>query len=80
MYGIMTRRTTRRDTVDVQPQARMYGQSVEGKPYFRQLSHSSCFLVIESYFNRNRTDDRSFLSIRGYGASRKLHERVLRPW
>jgi hypothetical protein len=44
-------------------QARTYGQCVTGKPYFRQLSHSSYFLVIELCFSRNRTDDKSFLSI-----------------
>jgi hypothetical protein len=36
--------------------------------YFYQPSYSSCFLVIELCFSRNRTDDRSFLSIRGFGA------------
>jgi hypothetical protein len=38
----------------------MYGQSVTGKPYFHQLSHSSCLLVIELCFGRNRTDNRFF--------------------
>jgi hypothetical protein len=50
-----------------------YDQSVIGKPYFHQPSLSSCFLVIELCFSRNRTDDRSFLGIRGYGASRELY-------
>jgi hypothetical protein len=72
-YGLMTGRTTRHDTMDVQPRAWMYGQSVTGKPYFHQLSHSSRFLILELCFSRNRTDDRSFLSIRDYGASRELH-------
>jgi hypothetical protein len=36
--------------------------------YFHQPSYSSCFLVIELCFSRNRTDDRSFLSIQGFGA------------
>jgi hypothetical protein len=47
--------------------------------YFHKPSHSSCFLVIELCFSRNRADDRSFLSIRGYEASRKLHGGALRP-
>jgi hypothetical protein len=64
---------------DIRSQARTYDQCVTGKPYFHQPSHSSCFLVIELCFSRNRTDDRSFLSIRSYGASRKLHGRALRP-
>ena len=79
-YGIVTRRTTHHDMVDVQPWARTYGKSVTRKPYFHQQSHSSCFLVIELYFNRNRTDNRYFHSIRGYGASRKFHGGSLRPW
>jgi hypothetical protein len=33
--------------------------------YFHQPAHSPCFLVIELCFGRNRTDNRSFLSIRG---------------
>jgi hypothetical protein len=74
----VTERMARRDTVDVWPRARTYGQCVIGKSYFHQPSHSSCFLVIELCFSRNRTDDRSFLSIRGYGASRKLHGGALR--
>jgi hypothetical protein len=56
-----------------------YGQSVTGKPYFHQPSHSSCLLVIELCFSRNRIDDKSFLSIRGYGASRELHGGALWP-
>jgi hypothetical protein len=32
-----------RDTTDVRPQARTYGQYVVGKPYFHQPSHSLCF-------------------------------------
>jgi hypothetical protein len=80
MYGLVTGRTARRDTVDVWPRAWMYGQCVTGKPYFHQPSHSSCFLVIELCFSRNITDDRSFLSIRSYGASRELHGGALRPW
>jgi hypothetical protein len=36
--------TASRDVVDVRPQVRTYGQCVVGKPYFHQLSHSSCFL------------------------------------
>jgi hypothetical protein len=56
-----------------------YGQSLTGKPYFYQLSHNSCFLVIELCFSRNKTDDRSFLSFRGYRASRELHGGALRP-
>ena len=76
----MTGHTARHDTIDVWPRARTYGQSVTGKPYFHQPSHSSCFLVIELYFNRNRTYDRSFPNIRGYGALKELHGGVLRPW
>jgi hypothetical protein len=72
-------RTVRRDSMDIRPWAKMYSQSITGKPYFHQLSHSSCLLVIELCFNRNRTDDKSFLNIRGYGASRELHRGVLRP-
>ena len=56
-----------------------YGQSVTGKPYFHQPSYSSCFLILELYFDRNRTDDKYFLSIQGYGASRELHGGALRP-
>jgi hypothetical protein len=48
------------------------------EPYFHQPSYSSYFLVIELCFNRNRIDDRSFLSIRDYGASRELHGGALR--
>ena len=40
------RHTARRDTVNVWPRARTYSQSVTDKPYFHQLFHSSCFLVI----------------------------------
>jgi hypothetical protein len=65
--------------VDVQSRDWTYGQSVIGKPYFHQPSHSSCFLVIELCFSRNRTNDMYFLSIRGYGASRELHGGALRP-
>jgi hypothetical protein len=57
----------------------MYGQSVTRKLYFHQPSHSSWFLVIELSFNRNRIDDRYFLSIRSYRASRELHGGALRP-
>jgi hypothetical protein len=64
--------------MDVWPRARMYVQSTTGK-YFHQPSHSSSFLVIELCFSRIRTDDGSFLSIRGYGASRELHGGALRP-
>ena len=56
-----------------------YGQSVTEKLYFHQLSHSSCFFIIELCFGRNRTDDRSFLSIQGYGASREVLGGALRP-
>ena len=42
-YGIVTRCTACRDTVNVQTQAWTYGQCVVGKPYFHQLSHSSYF-------------------------------------
>jgi hypothetical protein len=59
--------------------SRTYGQSMTGKPFFHQPSHSSYFLVIELCFSRNRTDNRSFLSIRGYGASRELHGGALWP-
>jgi hypothetical protein len=65
---------------DVWPRARTYGQCVTGKLYFHQPSHCFCFLVIELCFNRNRTDDRSFHSIRGYETSRELHGGALRPW
>ena len=77
-YGIMIERTAHHNTVDIWHQAWMYGQSVTGKPYFHQPSHNSCFLILELYFNRNRTDDRSFHSIQGYGALRKLHRWALR--
>jgi hypothetical protein len=50
MYGLVTERTTLRDTVEVWPRARTYGQCVTGKPYFHQLSHSSCFLILELLF------------------------------
>jgi hypothetical protein len=43
------------------------------------VPYSSCFLIIELYFSRNRTDDRSFFSIQGYGASRELHVGALWP-
>jgi hypothetical protein len=52
---------------------RKYSQSITRKPYFHQPSYSSRFLVIELCFSRNRTDDRSFLSIQGYIASWELH-------
>ena len=72
MYG-------RRDTMDIWPRARTYSQSVTGKPYFHQSYHSSCFLVIELCFDRNKTDDRSFHSIQGYGASRKYLKELYGP-
>jgi hypothetical protein len=78
-YGLMIGRTARCDSADVRPPVQMYGQSVIRKPYFHQPSHSSCLLVIELFFSINRTDDRSFLSIQVYGASRELHGGVLRP-
>jgi hypothetical protein len=43
------------------------------KTLFYRSSHSSCFLVIELCFSRNITNDRSFLNIRCYEASRELH-------
>jgi hypothetical protein len=79
MYGLVTRCTAHCDLVDVRPRAWTYSQSVIGKPYFHQSSLSSCFLVIELYFSRNRIDDRYFLSIRGYGALRELYGGALRP-
>ena len=57
----------RRVAVDIQPQARKYGSECDMELYFHQLSQSSYFLVLE-LFSRNRTNDRSFLSIPGYGA------------
>jgi hypothetical protein len=33
--------------------------------------------LLQSCFSRNRTNDRYFLSIRGYGASRESHEGAL---
>jgi hypothetical protein len=62
-YGLVTKRTA---------SSRMYGQCVTGKPYFHQPSHSSGFLLIELCFSKNRTDDRSFLSIRSYEASKEI--------
>ena len=44
MYGIVTGRMARRDTADVRTRARTYDQSVIGKPYFHQSSHSSVSL------------------------------------
>jgi hypothetical protein len=79
MYDLVTGHTACRDTVDVQPRARTYCQSVTGKPYFHQPSYSSYFLIIELCFSKNRTDDRSFLNIQGYGASRRLHGGALQP-
>jgi hypothetical protein len=79
MYGLVTKHMAIRVTVDIRTRARMYDQCVTGKPYFHQPSYSSIFLVIELCFSRNRTDNRSFLSIRGYGASRELHGGALRP-
>jgi hypothetical protein len=78
-YGLVTRRTAHSDIVDIRPRARTYSQSVTGKPYFHQPSYSSCLLVIELCFSRNRIDDRSFFSIRGYGASKELHGGALWP-
>jgi hypothetical protein len=78
-YGLVIGCTTLRVTVDVRTRAWTYSQCVTGKPYFHQPSHSFCFLVIELCFSRNRTDDRSFLSIRGYGALRELHGGAFRP-
>ena len=54
----------------------MYVQSVIGIPYFHQPSHNSCLLVIELCFSRNRSDDRSFLNIRDYGALRNYMEEL----
>jgi hypothetical protein len=62
---------------DVETDVRSRDRTI--KPYFHQPSHSSCFLVIELCFSRNRTNDRSLLSIQGYGASRKLHGEALCP-
>jgi hypothetical protein len=77
-YGLVTGCMACHDTVDVRPRALTYGQCVTRKPYFHQPSHSSCFLIIEC-FSRNRTDDRSFLSIRDYGALKELHEGAFCP-
>jgi hypothetical protein len=68
----MTERTALHDSVDVRLEC-------DKETYFHQPSYSSYFLVIELCIGRNRTDDRSFLSIRGYGASKELHGVVLRP-
>ena len=80
---------------DVQYHDQMYGQSWCGGctasisnvwpecdrgTLFHQPSHSSYFLIVELCFSRNRIDDRFFLSIQGYEASRELHGRALRPW
>jgi hypothetical protein len=35
--------TACRDMAYVRPRARTYGQCAAGKPYFHQMSHSSCF-------------------------------------
>jgi hypothetical protein len=59
-------------SLDVQPMC-------DKELYFYQPSYSSYFLIIELRFRRNRTDDRSFLSIRGYEASKELHGEALRP-
>jgi hypothetical protein len=67
----MTERTARCDSVDVRPEC-------DRETIFSPAVHSSCFLAIELCFSRNRTDDRSFLSFRGYGASKELHEGALR--
>jgi hypothetical protein len=56
-----------------------YCQSVTVKPYFHQPLHNSCFLLIELCFGGNRTDDRSSICIRSYGALRELHREALRP-
>jgi hypothetical protein len=39
----LARCTACRDAADVRPQAQTYGQCAAGKPYFHQMSHSSCF-------------------------------------
>jgi hypothetical protein len=80
--------------VDVRSRDRAYGRSCysgrtdpspdvlsecDRETLFSPPSYSSYFLVIELCFSRNRIDDRSFLNIRGYGASRELHGRALRP-
>ena len=42
----------------------------------RPIAHVSLF---HSCFIRNKTNDRSFLSIRGYGALKELYGGALRP-
>ena len=87
MYGIVTRHMAYRDTVDVRPILTWwtYGLEPDVRPecdreiLFSPTVYSLCFLVIELCFNRNRTNNRSFLSIQGYEASRKLHGGALQP-
>jgi hypothetical protein len=53
-------------------------QSVTGKFIFNNCLIAPISLSC-SCFSRNRNNNKSFLSIRGYGASRKLHRGVLQP-
>jgi hypothetical protein len=55
-YGLETGHTARSVMADVRPMC-------DRELYFHQSSYSSYFLIIELCFSRNRTDDRSFLSI-----------------
>jgi hypothetical protein len=71
-YDLEIGRMAQSDIADVRPMC-------DREFYFHQLSYSSCFLIVKLCFTRNRTDDRSFLSIRGYRALRELHGGALRP-
>ena len=53
-------------------------QSVTGNIIFTSHPITPVSLFC-SYFSRNRTNDRSFLNIQGYGASRKLYGGALGP-
>jgi hypothetical protein len=49
MYGIVTGCTARRDTVDVRPQARMYGQCGTGDFTFTSHLIAPVFLTLELF-------------------------------
>jgi hypothetical protein len=49
MYGFETEHTVRSITMDVWPQTWTYGLECDMELYFHQLSHSSCFLVLELF-------------------------------
>jgi hypothetical protein len=76
--GLETERTVQSIIVNICPKPRHMVQSVTGNFIF-----TSCLIALVSLFwscfSINKTNDRSFLNIRGYGTSRELYEGALRP-